>query len=372
MPRILQLRASGQLLGAERVVLELANFLPEFGHDVIIGIPVEPHQPFPDFAKEAKEKGYETICFPISSAFDLSIVKHIKEYVRKNDIDIIHSHGYREDFYAWLAKSGAKLIATNHLWKRTTFRLKVYAALDAWLLKKFDAIIAVSAPVKDDMARVGIPIQKTKLISNGIDTTIYSKPINQNDARQSLSLPNEHIIIGSLGSLTIEKGIDLLTRAFKEVHNQHPNIHLLITGEGPEKESLASLVEELELTEHVTFSGRRSDINNIFSAIDIFALPSLNEGLPMAMLEAMAAGKAIIASDVGDVSTALIPGTGILVRASETSDLRDALTQLIITPSLIKELGKKAKQRVSEHFSASSMAKQYAQTYNNTLSSDQV
>jgi glycosyltransferase involved in cell wall biosynthesis len=317
----------------------------------------------PEFAKAAQEAGYEVALFPVKSAFDLGALKTIKNFVQDNNVDIIHSHGYREDFYALLSRTKAKLVATNHLWKRTTFKLKLYAALDAFLLKRFQAIIAVSEPVKYDMLSQGISEHKITVIANGIDPTNYLPIDNQLEIKKSLNIPTDHIIIGTLSSLTVEKGIAHAIRAFAIAKKTVSNIHLLVVGAGEQLHELKALRDQYNLTDSITFAGRRSDVNNMLNVMDIFALPSLNEGLPMAMLEAMAAQKAVIASAVGDVPKVITEENGILLNAGDEQALTDAIIKLSSDKELVARYGKAARQRVMDGFSSLAMARANASIY---------
>ena len=363
MRKVLLLRTSGQLLGAERVILEVAKHLPPLNYHPIIGVPYEVNQAIPELAHVAKEAGYEVALFPIKSAFDLAALKTIKHFVQDNNVDIIHSHGYREDFYALLSRTKAKLVATNHLWKRTTFKLKLYAALDAFLLKRFEAIIAVSEPVKCDMLNQGISEQKITVIANGIDPDNYLPIENKLDIKKSLNIPTEHFIFGTLSSLTVEKGIAHAISAFANAKQSVSNIHLLVVGAGEQLKQLEALRDKYQLTDAITFAGRRSDVNNMLNVMDVFVLPSLNEGLPMAMLEAMAAQKAVIASAVGDVPKVITEENGILIKAGDEQALENAMIKLSLDKALIDRYGKAARQRVVDSFSSLAMARANASIY---------
>ncbi len=367
MRKVLHLRSTGELLGAERVILELAKYLPKFNYQPIIGIPVEKNQALPEFVSAAKQLGYEVVTFPISTAFDISAIKAIKKYVQENQIDIIHSHGYREDFYAIFARTTAKLVATNHLWKRTSLRLRLYAALDARLLKRFNSIIAVSEPVQQDMLQCKIPADNINVIPNGIDAAAFSKQVDISATRKSLNIPEDAIIIGTLSSLSKEKGLEYIIKASAETLQKITNIHLLLVGDGPEREQLQALVQKLSLSDSVTFAGRRSDINDVLGAMDIFALPSLNEGLPMALLEAMASEKAVIATRVGDVEKVITAESGIVIAPANVAQLSSALIKLASDQSIRKELGYQAKIRIQQNFSSLAMARANAAIYDNVL-----
>ena len=357
MRKVLLLRTSGNLLGAERVILEVAKHFPALGYHPIIGIPYEENEPVPAFARAANNIGYEVALFPVKSAFDFKILKKIRHYVEANQIDVIHSHGYREDFYAVYSKTSAKLVATNHLWKRTTFRLKAYAALDAFLLKRFNAIVAVSSLVKQDMLEVGISAEKITIIANGIDPDNYNVTNNVSEIKQTLGIPTDKLVVGTLGSLTVEKGINVGLRAFARVSSQLPNLHLLVVGSGEEQESLEALKNELGLVGSVTFAGRREDVSHILNAMDIFMLPSLNEGLPMALLEAMASRNAIVATTVGDVPKVVTGQCGLLVEPNNVDALSDALLAIAKNSDALAKYGAAARQRVIDDFSSLTMAK---------------
>lgn len=365
MRKVLLLRTSGNLLGAERVILEVAKHFPSLGYKPIIGIPYEQSEPVPSFAKVAKAQGYEVVLFSLKSAFDFKVVKEINKLVAENDIDIIHSHGYREDFYAIFSRTKAKLVATNHLWKRTTLRLKVYAALDAYLLKRFQAIIAVSLPVKSDMLNAGIKEEKITVVANGIDPDNYTPINNVFKVKHALNIPQDKIIVGTLSSLTVEKGINYGLKAFASVSSKVPNLHLLVVGAGEESKSLMSLTEQLGLGDAVTFAGRRDDVSSVLRVMDVFMLPSLAEGLPMALLEAMASENAIVATSVGDVPKVVTPQCGVLVQPSDVDALSDGLFEIVKDADTIKNYGKAARQRVIDSFSSIAMAKANATIYDN-------
>jgi glycosyltransferase involved in cell wall biosynthesis len=366
MRKVLLLRTSGNLLGAERVILEAAKHFPSLGYRPIIGVPFEENEPVPVFAKEAEALGYDVTLFSVKSAFDFNVVRTIRNYVAENKIDIIHSHGYREDFYAMFSKTKARLVGTNHLWKRTTFRLKLYAALDGYLLKRFHAIIAVSSAVKDDMLYAGIDEDKITIIANGIDPDNYISSSDTSEIKSTLGIPQDKIVVGTLGSLTVEKGIDIGLKAFAKVKNKAPiGLHLLIVGSGEEMEALKALTKDLGLCNSVTFAGRRDDVSKVLSVMDIFMLPSLNEGLPMALLEAMASESAIVATSVGDVPKVVTPNCGLLVEPGNAEALSNALLKMLTSTDKMQLYAKASRQRVINSFSSLAMAKANATIYDN-------
>ncbi|WP_075186307.1 glycosyltransferase [Teredinibacter haidensis] len=363
MRKVLHIRCTGQLLGAERVILELGKFLPEFSYHPIIGIPVEANLPRPEFAIEAEKMGFDIVQFPIKHAFDISAPARIRRYINEHNIDVVHTHGYREDFYAHHSRNDTHLVATNHLWKRTNLRLKLYAKIDALLLRSFAHIVAVSNEIAEEMKTIGLPDNRISTISNGVD---LQRLVTDSNLRNELGIPGNRIVIGTLSSLTTEKAVDVAIRALSDSSLAGLPVHLLVVGDGPEMESLLSLTQALNLNGSVTFTGRRQDIPEILQTIDIFAMPSLKEGLPMALLEAMAAGKPSIVTPVGEIPTVIDHTCGRLIEG-DPSSFAEAIKTLASNTDLRHTLGDNARQRISLRYSSHQMAKSYADVYNKLL-----
>ena len=366
MVKVLQIRSSSEFLGAEKVVIELTAVLHDFGIESIIAVPVEKGQPVPQLVTEAKQRGFCVEMIPINSAFDLSAIKVIRNLIEKHQIDLVHSHGYREDLYALFGSNAAAMIATNHLWKKRNWKLKIYAWLDAWLLRFFDAVVAVSLPVKTDMVQAGIREQKISIISNGIDISCY-RDIDVSDVHFPAAA-HKRLCLCTVSSLTVEKGLLFLLQAFKQLRNKYTDIHLLIVGDGPEREGLEAYVAQNDLQEYVSFLGRREDVAKILSNIDVYVLPSLKEGLPMSLLEAMASSKAVVATDVGDVSAVVNRDTGVLIQPESVEALVCGLEQILSDRAKIYGYGAAAAKLIENEYSSHTMARKYAQLYRETLS----
>lgn len=367
---VLHVRDSGAMLGAENVILELARQSPSLGITPVIGVFSHSDGSATELARQASHLGLETIVIPCNKKFDLGTIKFLRNYIKKHDIHLVHTHGYKEDFYAWLAKA-TPLLATNHLWKRTTAALKVYAYIDSKVLHNFNKVVAVSAPIQQDMVSVGIKADNTLLIPNGINIekfTLQGKFEQTLLLKQLFGIPAERIVIGMISSLTQEKGHAKALPGVAEIIKQYPNTHVLVVGAGPELNYLCRQSKTLGIEKNITFAGNRNDIPDLLSLIDIFLLYSSIEGLPIAILEAMAAGKAIIATNVGDVGYAIIDGiTGLLLETQNQAFLSQALMALIENEDKRNRLGQAAKERVAEVFSSGSMAKRYARVYRELL-----
>ncbi len=371
MAKVLHLRCSGSLLGAETVVLELSSSSANFGYESVVGVIQDSRDSFPELATIAKQRNLKHKVFQASHRIDRQCIHEIRDFVQTENISIIHTHGYREDLYALLSRSGKPICATNHLWKRTNTILKFYAFIDSIAMSQIERVVAVSQPILDEMKNSPfISNKKLSIISNGIDTKKFH-PNNSSTIRKELSLDPNTILITAVSSLTPEKGHRYLLDALAQLQSKTANFHLLIIGDGAEQSNIEQQINVLNLSDQVTLLGRRSDINNIHAATDIYVLPSLKEGLPMSLLEAMASGVCSVASDVGDISKCIDNNvTGIITKPGDTYALMQAIHTLCLDQSIRDRIGRAAAILIQENFSTETMAGKYNELYNQMLSAN--
>ncbi|VAW53752.1 hypothetical protein MNBD_GAMMA05-1251 [hydrothermal vent metagenome] len=370
--KVLHLRCSGALLGAENVVLELSSSLSEkHGYQSIVGVLHDTRDPYPEIAEQAKMRNIPVHVFKTNKTIDLTCIRAIKNYIKKENIDIVHTHGYREDIYASLTFTDATKVATNHLWKKSNFTLKLYAFADSIFMMFFKKVIAVSQPILDEMR--AIPYLQNKnlsLIANGIDTVRFS-PENKSTIRQELNIANDVIVMATVSSLTTEKAHTYLLTALGKRLKIDSNFHLLIIGEGPQRSDIEKQIQQLHLAKHVTLLGKRNDIDKIHIGLDIYILPSLKEGLPMSLLEAMACGTASIATNVGDIASCVIDGdTGMLVEAGNSDAIYGAIDALISSPEKRKNIARAGNQIIGKKFSNEKMIQTHAELYKTLLANN--
>jgi glycosyltransferase involved in cell wall biosynthesis len=237
-------------------------------------------------------------------------------------------------------------------------------------MRRFEGVVAVSQEIFRELEALGFEPPQLKYIANGVDIARYAPGARR--AIRSLSstrrpIPESNVVVAAIGSLTEEKGHDHLLRAVAAL-DVGSGVELLIAGDGPRRKRLHELASDLGIADRVEFLGRRSDIRDLLEAADIFVLPSLSEGLPIALLEAMACERACVATDVGDVAQAIETDvTGVLVRAADKDALAAAIKRLAQDPQLRQRLGEAARQRVLERFSADKMIAAYCALYDDLL-----
>lgn len=367
LKRVVQFRGSDSLLGAERVILELAQQSPAFGYESVILALQHPTDPEPELVKLARGAGIRAEIIPCRGRFDRAVFTHIRNFMQAENINLLHCHGYKENFYGLFAGVNAPRVATNHLWKRESMALRLYCWLDSKLIKRFDQVVAVSKPIYEELLAVGVPQQRLRKISNGIDTLPFRQASNSDVGermRLELGIAPERFVLGMLGSLTPEKGHIHALKALAQLRQRFPEMMLLIVGDGPLRETLQATAREMGISEHVRFFRHRNDVAAVLAVLDVFLLPSLIEGLPMALLEAMASGRAVVASAVGDVAAAVHDQqTGLLIPAGSARPLIAAVERLALDTRLRLRLGAAAADMIETRFSSHQMAHRYCELY---------
>ncbi len=369
---VVHLRGSSALLGAERVVLELSRWMPSFGYEAVIVAPNDAGAAEPEFIREARASGVAAETLPCGGRLDLSFFGRLRRFIDARGARLLHSHGYKENFYGLLCGAGIPTVATNHLWKRTTLALRAYSWLDARLIRRFDSVVAVSDPILREMQQLGVPTAKLRHVANGVDVEPFraadSRPVAT--ARVALGLQADALVIGMASSLTVEKGHRFALMAIAALAPSFPDVILAVVGDGPERDAIAADARRLGIESRVVLCGRRSGMPDVLRAFDVFLLPSTAEGLPMALLEAMAAALPAVASRVGDVGTAIEPGeSGALVPAGDVDAIVEALRPLLADPARRRAMGQRGREIVESRFSSREMTRRYCEIYDQLLES---
>jgi glycosyltransferase involved in cell wall biosynthesis len=359
---VLHLISSVGFFGAENVMLELATKLAHTPFKPIIGVFNNVHNPHLGAAQEAKERDLEVRVFPCKGKFDIKAIYTLKKFLSQHNVKIIHSHGYKSNFYGFAAAlaKNIKLVATCHNWLGTDPKMRFYAWIDKKTLFRFDKIIAVSQEIHKELLRHAIPSDKIALIPNGISLNRFQNKTCVDALRKEFAISNDCKVIGTVGRLTEEKGHNHLLEAAEKILSSCPNTVFLIVGDGPLRQQLEAQSSKLP----VVFTGVRNDLPALYSLMDLFVLPSLNEGLPMVLLEAMASKKPIVATSVGEIPRVLQhEKSGIIIPPGKSDLLADAILSLLSSEKRAQELTEHGFRDVELHYSSETMAGNYLQIY---------
>lgn len=367
--KILQLRSHAGFYGVEKVVVELSVGLQTMGHRVTVGIIQHAQQRDSTFQSLVEKEGLACRLFTTASPFDRNTIRQVSEFIKKDQPDVIHSHGYKADVVAWMAGRPlqAPLLSTCHPWLDTDHnrRAALYALIDKLVLLRFDRVVAVSEKVRRE-CHVG-PLRKRDIpvIANGVAMPSAVAEADAEDIRQELNISSGHLLIGCVARLTREKGHIFLLEAFADVVRRSAiPVFLLLMGDGVEKEPLQQFCHRLGLQDRVRFLGHRGDVPAFLRQLDLFVLPSLSEGLPMALLEAMAAAVPVLSTTVGGIPDILDHGqAGVLVSPGDVPALAAAMLELIQDRDLRDTLALRGRLRVEAAFSRTSMCQRYEAQY---------
>lgn len=348
--------------GAENMAAELIRGLTALGVENYVGTLWNNEGSNMEIIRAVGDAARDAVVFKCRGKWDWRMFFSLRSYVLKHRIDVIHSHKYKTNFYAAVARFGLRcvLISTCHNWLLSDARLRFYAALDKRVLRAFDKIVGVSQEIVDEL-RKHLAYEKTAKIDNGIDTVRFGGLVSKHEAKTMLGLANRQVV-GFVGRLSRDKGVSSLLRAVKLLRDRAISVDVLIVGEGEHKETLQQEAYALGIGESLHFLGQRRDAPQLYAAMDIFVLPSSKEAFPMVVLEAMAAGVPVIATRVGDIPYILEDG-GVLVDPEGVEQLSTAIYGLLADGAAARQMALNGQQRAQKHFSSVAMARRYHTLY---------
>jgi glycosyltransferase involved in cell wall biosynthesis len=361
---ILQLIGSFTSGGAENMVVNLVNGLAEDTFNVILSARAAGP------AARGLINGNKVVIIEKNSTVDISYLLKLIRLIKKYRIDIIHSHMFGANMYGFLAAklSGAKIIQTVHGMDCLNSKKRMIAYR---LMHRFiDKIVTVSESLRVEFLKyTKVNQEKVFTIHNGIDINKYSVSDGYINKRAQLHLPPACPVIGAVGNIKHVKGYDTLILAAAGVIERYPEARFLIVGETvkkheQEKMRLDNLIKKLGLGNNVQFMGYREDIYEILPVFDVYVLPSRSEGQSLALLEAMASGRSIVATDVGGNPLLIKHGiSGILTPAEDHVSLGQQIIRVLDDKNFAAELGKNAREDAVRRFSVENMAAGYDDLY---------
>ena len=361
--RLCYLVAPGYVGGLERVVHGLTAGLAAQGHDVHL-FAVIPPAPGPD---------------PFLAAFDGSRVtvhelrlpaglRHLPAERRAARAlfeslkpDIVHTHGYRPDLLdSGIARRlGIPTVTTIHGETFLGGRTRIYEWLQWRSYRRFDAVIAVSARLRERAVGRGVRSDRVHLLRNAWPGGMTF--LSREDARRELGLPPDARVVGWIGRIVSVKGGDVFLRALGGLDARRPSAVLI--GEGSERPGLEGLSAELGLADHVRFAGEIDNAARLLPAFDAFVLSSHSEGTPIVLFEAMAAGVPIVATRVGGVPDVVGDEGAMLVPPDDPVALGKAVQSVLDRPAAARAMAAEAARRLATHFSAAEWLAQHEALY---------
>jgi glycosyltransferase involved in cell wall biosynthesis len=354
------------------VQLQLLSLLKAYDQEVFNPI-VCCFGPKEELGKEIEKLGFEFIAFNVKRyhRFSPSIIVRLYQLMKKRHIHVVRTHKYRASLYGriagWLAHVPV-IVTSVHGNYRKDVRVERRIA-NRILSRITDKIVAVSESIKQDITRYDkIDPFKILVVHNGVDTSKFVPHGTFHNIRKEFSIADRDALLGFIGRLVPAKGLEYLINAVSLCRKERNNIKLLIVGRGSLLDRLLDKSREHGIHGSIIFTGERRDIPDILSCIDIFVMPSLAEGLPNSLIEAMAMGKPIIATTAGGIPEVIEHGmNGLLVPPRDTDSLATAIKMLLDDTQLAEKIGKRARIFVENNLSIQATAKKWESLYTSLL-----
>jgi glycosyltransferase involved in cell wall biosynthesis len=371
MRRILHFIDSGGVYGAENVILNLSQLMKSSDRYIpIIGCIVSNKFEASELYDRAINLGISAEKIVIRNNFLIMDLFRVAKQFNKLNIHIVHSHGYKPSVFAYAIQwlTNIDIIATCHLWyfeNNRPLKMRIMVRLELLAYRTFKIIVGVSEPIRNILVESGISSDKVHVVRNGVEMerdTIVS-PTMLLHQKNELNYNNDYCII-NIGRLTMQKAQCDIVSAARIVIDRGVKCHFIIVGEGELKETLQKQIDKLYLTKHVTLLGFRTDLGSLLAISSLFILPSLDEGMPMSLLEAAAACVPIIATPVGDIPKLIIDNeSGLLVPPKDVESLAASISTLYDDPIKAEKLASVARHKVEAEYSDKAMFGHYDVLY---------
>ncbi|MBF0478095.1 MAG: glycosyltransferase [Candidatus Omnitrophica bacterium] len=366
--KILHLISSNGVFGAERVLINIAkNSSTDFQYTVCAI--KNTHNPHLEILDVARSMNIPVLEIESKGKFDFGAVMRLRGIIKEGGFSIIHSHNYKSDVLAFAATRmmPCKWLSTNHTWAFNDKKIKRFEDISAWAMRFADGLIAVGEGTKAQMVQRGLLSEKISIIDNGIDIAQFNVP-RPKDLKKSLGIPENNFVVTVVGRLCAEKAQSVFLDAGHTILEQRKDVTFLIVGDGELRNTLENIMREYHIEANVCFAGVRKDIPDIYAISDVFVLCSLLEGLPLCLLEAMAAKCPVVVTPVGAIPNLIKDRiSGRIVPVGDTNTLAKTIMEMLSDEKSRERLTVEAYKIVTEGYSDKKMSQQYEIFYRKVM-----
>ena len=361
--RVMQLVYSLQMGGSEKVALDIASHLNSDRFDArVCALDVDGN-----LADELDRLRIPHHVFH-RRGLEFDVCRRLYRFIKDNQIDVVHTHHFTQLLFAALPAraAGVRIVHTEH--ESFSYTQK---AVPRWLFRPLtrltDAVTVVGPEVANYFVRTaGLPRERITIIPNGVNVDRFAA--DRSATRRELGLNAQDLVIGTIGRLEPEKDQKTLLEVFRLFRKANPRSRLVIVGDGSMAEELRSRANQLAIAEATLFLGYRRDVAALLAAMDVFVLTSIREGLPVSVIEAMAAGKPVVVSNIGSVHDLVRDGeNGLLAPPGDVTAFSTALERLINDPTFAGSIGQSGRRTVEESYSLPAVIRSYEQLYESAM-----
>jgi len=360
--RVLHINTERTWRGGEQQTVYLAGGLKQRGYETALVC-----QPSSPLAARARQENVDVIELAMRGEGDLAAVCRLARIIRERTFDIVHMHTSHAHtlgcLASWLARRGARIVT-----RRVAFPTRRHLASKMKYRHGVHKYIAVSAAIRQVMIDDGIDPERIAVVHSGIDVSRFNQPEDAVALRAELNIEPDRPVLGNIGRLETVKGQAVLVEAMPAVLKAFPQAVLVLVGSGESREAIERKCRELSIESSVVFAGFRDDIPRLLRLFDLFIMPSLAEGLGTSVLDAMAAGVPVIASDVGGIPEIVeSEKNGLLVPPRNPSALAKAIIRLLKNRPEAAKFAAAARDTVRHKFTAETMVEGNIRVYEKVL-----
>ena len=354
MLRVLHLIDTYRIGGPGKTIINSARYVDRRRVEVHVGSFTNPFRGHSEFSSAVTAAGIPYLELRETRRFNPSHVPELRRYLRRQAIDILHTHGYRTDAlgYAAVLGTGTRIVTTHHGWITNNKRQEQFKRLALHLCRLFDGVELVSERLRDELPASVKRSPRVEVVPNALVLADY-RPCGQREViRARLGIEPGQVLIGVIGRLSVEKGCLEMVDAFHRLAARHSSLRLVFVGEGPIRSEIEARLTGYGLQSLVRLVDHQRDIRPFYEAIDIVASPSRTEGLSNVILESLAFERPIVATRVGGTPEILTDGvTALLIEPQDPGAMADALERILESPDGRERLVRAGAERVRTAFS---------------------
>ncbi len=355
---ILQFICPTGFYGAERWILALAKNLPKDQINCDLAVTLEDNSKDLELVRHFRNSQCgNTYELPMNNRFDFSVINKLVSLIKTNEIDIIHTHGYKSDILGVIAarKAGIKCVVTPHGFENSSdLKLRFFIWLGCKAMAFSDTVAPLSPQLVKDSKKMGVKEQKIHYIQNGVDLS------EVDEQRARLPMVKEKKRIGFIGQLISRKNVFDILDIFDELQTELENIELVLLGDGDQREILEDYAGKLSSNDSIHFLGFLDNRLEYLQSFDLFVMTSTLEGIPRCLMEACAMGIPVAAYNIPGIDQLITHNeTGLLANPGDKSTLKNYWNKLLTDKTYADNLSDNARQYVLQHYSAKRMADEY-------------
>jgi len=365
--RVLQLICPAGFYGAERWVVALANNIDSAAVVCDLALTVEPHLENLELPEVYENSGFQAFRIAMSNAYDFRAISALVKLIRKEEIEIVHTHGYKSDILGLIVarRTGVKCISTPHgFGKPASLKHRILIGLGKFSLKFMDKVVPLSQQLVAEVKACGVSPGKIGYVQNGVDLTELDNYLIDHVSPE----PEKKKIIGYVGQLIPRKNVGDLLDIFELLWSENNALELQILGDGSDRSILEEHASKLSSGSSIKFLGFRQDRLEIMKRFNVFVMTSIDEGIPRCLMEAMAIRLPVAAYNIRGVDQLVENNiNGLLAPFGEKDELARQIRRILQEPDLAKGLGHSGRETIDLKFSGRRMASEYKALYSEML-----